>query len=70
MARHGKSGRSENKMKLPSGALWILTNEQLLKQLDHVNGIILRMVSFAGAEERLMKRFTGSGKLEMVRKAY
>lgn len=43
------------------------SDEQLLKQLDHVNENF-KDVSFAGAEERLMKRFM-ERKAEMERKA-
>ena len=43
------------------------SDEQLLKQLDHVNENF-KDVSFAGAEERLMKRFM-ERKTEMERKA-
>lgn len=43
------------------------SDEQLLKQLDHVNENF-KDVSFAGSEERLMKRFM-ERKAEMERKA-
>ena len=43
------------------------SDDQLLKQLDHVNENF-KDVSFAGAEERLMKRFM-ERKAEMERKA-
>ena len=43
------------------------SDEQLLKQLDHVNENF-KDVSFAGAEDRLMKRFM-ERKAEMERKA-
>ena len=43
------------------------SDEQLLKQLDHVNENF-KDVSFAGAEERLMKRFM-ERKAEMEKKA-
>ena len=43
------------------------SDEQLLKQLDHVNENF-KDVSFAGAEERLMKRFM-ERKAEMGKKA-
>ena len=63
MLNHGRHGKSGECLQEAFG----YSDEQLLKQLDHVNENF-KDVSFAGAEERLMKRFM-ERKAEMEKKA-